>query len=99
MSTPAATKPARDAVPAVAPQDQVMPSLFGDGQGLYPQRKDTFLYSFVIHTLAVAVLIYSTHWVVEHKDEIKTQAIGLVTDISPYLPLPASKNRSGGGGG
>ena len=76
-----------------------MPSLFGEGQGLYPQRKDTFLYSFIIHTLAVAVLIYSTHWVVEHKDEIKTQAIGLVTDISPYLPLPASKNRSGGGGG
>ena len=27
------------------------------------------------------------------------QAVGLVTDITPYLPLPASKNRSGGGGG
>ena len=42
MSTPAAVKPATEAEPQVAPQDQVIPALFGEGQGLYPQRKDTF---------------------------------------------------------
>ena len=49
--------------------------------------------------LAVALLIWSGHWAFEHKDEIKQQMIGVVTDISPYLPLPASKTRAGGGGG
>src|SRR5580704_16925425 len=100
MPTSVAPKPpSKEAISKVAPQDQVIPALFGGGQGLYPQRKDTFLYSFVIHMVAVGLLIWSGHWVIEHKDEIKMQAVGLVTDITPYLPLPASKNRSGGGGG
>ena len=99
MSTPVATKPVKEDVPQLAPQDQVIPALFGEGEGLYPQRKDTFVYSFVVHMLVVLLLIYSGHWALEHKDEIKQQMIGVVTDISPYLPLPASKNRSGGGGG
>jgi TonB family protein len=49
--------------------------------------------------VAVGLLIWSGHWAFEHRDELKQQVTGLVTDISPYLPLPASKNRSGGGGG
>ena len=86
-------------VPSVAPQDQVLPTLFGEGQGLYPQRKDTFVYSFVVHMLAVGLIIWSGHWAFQHKDEIKQQVIGLATDISPYLPLPVSNTRAGGGGG
>ena len=99
MSTPAATKSVQEDVPQVAPQDQVIPALFGEGKGLYPQRKETFVYSFVIHMLVVLVVIFSGHWALEHKDEIKQQMIGVVTDISPYLPLPASRTRAGGGGG
>lgn len=99
MSTTAAPKPAREIPPAAPPQDPVLPTLFGEGQGLYPQRKETFLYSFIVHMLAVGLLLWSTHWALEHKDEIKQQVTGLVTDISPYLPLPASKTRAGGGGG
>src|SRR5579863_6381513 len=81
MSTPAAVKPAKDAVPQIAPQDQVIPALFGEGEGLYPQRKDTFVYSFVIHMLVVVLLIWSGHWALEHKDQIKQQAGLLITDI------------------
>ena len=99
MSTPAAVKPAKAPVVQIAPQDQVIPALFGEGEGLYPQRKDTFVYSFVIHMLVVVLLIWSGHWALEHKDQIKQQAGLLITDISPYLPLPASKTRAGGGGG
>ena len=73
MSTPVSPKPASEAVPIVAPEDQVIPALFGEGEGLYPQRKDTFVYSFIGHMLAVAILIWSGHWVFEHKDEIKQQ--------------------------
>src|ERR1700690_11674 len=98
MSTGEVSKSANE--PAQVPlKDQVIPALFGEGEGLYPQRKDTFLYSFVAHMLAVGLLIWSGHWVFEHKDDIKQQVIGVVTDISPYIPLPTSKNRMGGGGG
>jgi len=99
MSTTAAPKPAREISRVAPPLDPVLPTLFGEGQGLYPQRKETFLYSFVVHMLAVGLLLWSGHWALEHKDEIKQQVTGLVTDISPYLPLPMSKTRAGGGGG
>jgi periplasmic protein TonB len=104
MSTPATPANVKERRAAVSPQrvpstpqHDIMPSLFGEGQGLYATRKDTFLYSFIIHTVAVGLLIWSGHWALEHKDEIKQHAIGLVTDISPYLPI--SKTRAGGGGG
>ena len=99
MATTAAPKPVPSGPPAVAPQEQVLPTLFGAGQGLYPQRKETFLYSFIVHMVAVGLLIYSGHWAYEHRNDIKQGVIGVVTDISPYLPLPMSKTRAGGGGG
>jgi len=76
-----------------------MPSLFGEGQGLYPTRKDTFLYSFLIHMAVAGILVWSGHWAFEHKDQIKQQVTGLVTDISPYMPMKISKTKAGGGGG
>ena len=76
-----------------------MPTLFGAGQGLYPRRKETFVYSFLAHTLGVALLVWSANWTFEHREEIKQQMIGVVTDIGPYMPLPISKTRAGGGGG
>lgn len=97
MSSPAVPKPSEISPEAV--RHDVLPTLFGEGQGLYPQRKDTFVYSFVVHMVGVAVLIWSTHWVVSHRQEIKRQVVGLVTDISPYLPMKVSKTRAGGGGG
>ena len=59
MSTPEASNPAAQEVLSVTPQDVVLPTLFGAGQGLYPQRKDTFVYSFIVHMLAVGLLIWS----------------------------------------
>ncbi len=99
MSTPAVSKPPDTVIEPAPQQHDVLPTLFGEGQGLYPQRKDTFLYSFVVHLIAVGLLIYAGHWMVSHKEEIKQQVVGLVTDISPYLPMHISKTRAGGGGG
>lgn len=99
MSTPAVPKPAETATEPAPHQHDVLPTLFGEGHGLYATRKDTFLYSFLVHVIAVALLIYSGHWVVSHQDVIKQQVVGLVTDISPYLPMAVSKTRAGGGGG
>ncbi len=99
MATPVLPKAEAEKPATVKQHHDILPTLFGEGQGLYPQRKDTFVYSFILHMVAAGLLIWSGHWAFEHKDEIKQQMVGLVTDVSPYLPLPVSKTRAGGGGG
>jgi TonB family protein len=99
MSTPVVTKAEAPKAPNVGEPHDILPTLFGEGQGLYPQRKETFLYSFIVHMIAAGLVIWSGHWVVTHKEEIKQQVVGLVTDISPYLPLSKTKAGGGGGGG
>ena len=99
MSSPVLTKKEVPKPPNVEQKHDILPTLFGEGEGLYPQRKDTFLYSFVLHLIVAGLIIWSGHWAFEHQDEIKQKVVGLVTDISPYVPLPVSKTKAGGGGG
>ena len=77
---------------------ELLPTLFGGGYGLYKRRRSTFVLSFLGHILAVAVLLASSKYIVEHRKEIRQRVAGLVTDVSPYI-LPASKTKAGGGGG
>ena len=76
----------------------VLPTLFGEGYGLYTTRPSTIVFSFLLHILAVVVLLTSGTYVVRHRQEIKQQVIGLVSDVSPYI-LPPAATRAGGGGG
>lgn len=100
MSTPVLNKAPEATGPPPPPQrPDVLPTLFGEGQGLYPQRKETFLYSFLAHMIMAGLLIWSGHWVYSHKEEIKQQVTNIVTDISPYVPMQVSKTKAGGGGG
>jgi periplasmic protein TonB len=85
-------------VPASRKEFDVLPTLFGEGYGLYTRRRSTFVFSFLGHILAVAMLLVSSKYIVEHRREIRQQVVGLVTDVSPYI-LPASKTKAGGGGG
>ena len=81
-----------------APEPTVLPTLFGEGYGLYTTRPSTIVLSFLIHVLAIVVLLSSGSYVVRHRQEIKQQVIGLVADVSPYI-LPPAATRAGGGGG
>src|SRR5450631_2786065 len=99
MSTPVLTNAETEKPLTVEQKHDILPTLFGEGQGLYPQRKDTFVYSFILHMIAAGLLIWSGHWVVTHQDEIKQQVVGLVTNRSAYVPLPVTKTKAGGGGG
>jgi len=80
------------------PQLPILPSLFGELNGSYGPHWRTFVFSFLCHGLAIAVLAACGHFVVSHRKEIQQQLIGVVTDISPYI-LPPSHSQSGGGGG
>ena len=90
-------------VPALAPptsstEPVTLPTLFGEGYGLYRTRKSTFALSFLVHALIVVLLVISGKYMAVHRREIRQQVVGLVTDVSPYI-LPASLSKSGGGGG
>jgi protein TonB len=82
-----------------APEPTVLPTLFGEGYGLYTTRPSTFVLSFLVHVLALVVLLTSGTYVMHHRSEIKQQVIGLVSDVSPYILPPASTRAGGGGGG
>jgi periplasmic protein TonB len=76
----------------------ILPTLFGEGQGLYRIQQSTFVLSFLLHVMAVLLLFTSGAFLVTHRQQIQKQVVGIVTDISPYV-LPASAIKAGGGGG
>jgi len=79
-------------------RDLVLPTLFGEGYGIYKVRKASFVASFLLNTAAVAALVAIGSWVATHSAQVQNQVTTLVTDISPYILTPA-KTLSGGGGG
>jgi periplasmic protein TonB len=96
MSTPALQKAAQ---PSRAPQtNDGLVTLFGSGTSTYGVNRNSFVLSYLINTLAIVIVIYSSWWIAMHKDQIKVQISNAVIDISPYV-LPPSKDEAGGGGG
>jgi len=81
-----------------AAEPLILPTLFGEGYGLYRRKGSTFVFSFVAHTLAAALLLVSGRFVATHRQEIRQQVVALASDDSPYI-LPPSASASGGGGG
>jgi TonB family protein len=75
-----------------------MPSLFGDSYGLYEVKKGSFVASFTINTLLIALLLWAGTWASTHVPQIKQQVLGESIEISPYIGKPG-KDVSGGGGG
>lgn len=97
MSTPEIQKPEPQA-PSTEQRHDVLPTLFGDGYGLYEVRKGSFVVSFGLNTVIVALLIWLGSWTASHVPEIK-QVVGQAVDISPYIMSPSDKAAGGGGGG
>lgn len=75
-----------------------LPSLFGEGYGLYKTRKSTFVLSFLLHLVSFALLVAASRFVAAHRHEVRQGVISIVTEVSPYI-LPPSASKAGGGGG
>ena len=95
--TPASSPASSPAAQDEQQRHDLLPTLFGDGYGLYEVRKGSFVVSFLLNTSLIALLIWVTSWTATHAPQIK-QVVGLSVNISPYV-LPPSKDISGGGGG
>ncbi len=96
MASPVLNNPQSQA-PQAEQKHDVLPTLFGDGYGLYEVRKGSFVFSFILNTSLIALLVWVTSWTASHAPQIK-QVVGMSVEISPYV-LPPSKDVSGGGGG
>lgn len=94
----AQVQPVAKAQVSPAPDTTILPTLFGEGYGLYGTKPVTFVLSFIVHAVLLALVVWSTSFVVSHRKQIQQQVVGIVTDISPYV-LPASSTKAGGGGG
>ncbi len=77
----------------------LLPTLFGEGYGIYKVRKGTFVLSFLLHTLGIIVLLTSSFYVASHRDVIQQKATMLIAEVSPYVLPPAPTKVGGGGGG
>lgn len=88
----------RSSPPRGARQPDIMPSLFGVGYGTYETRPRNFVYSVIIHTVALGLILAITTYVARHPKVIK-DTLGPVIDISPYLPSSMGGPSGGGGGG
>jgi len=95
---PVVESPAPVARGSAGSEPSVLPTLLGEGYGAYRARPAFFVFSYLLNLVFVGVAIWSGQWVMEHREVIKQQVVGLVTDISPYV-LPPAKTEAGGGGG
>jgi protein TonB len=71
-------------------------TLFGEGHSSYQTSKHAFAFSYVGNILVIAVLVWSSHWVIQHSTEIKQRLTG---ELTPLVLPPAPTAAGGGGGG
>lgn len=77
---------------------EILPTLFGAGYGNYPVHRASFAASFLMHAVAMVVVLSSAIWMVQHRREWKQESVAVLVESSPYA-LPVSPRKSGGGGG
>ncbi len=76
----------------------ILPTLFG-GPATYPVQANNFILSFLLHVLAMMLILVSGTLFVKKQDVIRRQVANIITDISPYILPPAATQAGGGGGG
>ena len=93
--------PSAGAQPAkvTSPPPDILPTLFGEGYDQYRVRRETFVLSFLLHTLGVILLVTSGIYITAHREELKQQVAIVFSGNDSRLALPASRKVSGGGGG
>jgi protein TonB len=80
--------------------DEILPTLFGRGDGTYPVHRGNFAISAVMHAALIAVAATAGLWMTKQTELTPHATSVILTDISAYaLPPAIDKSRGGGGGG
>jgi TonB family protein len=81
-----------------ANRDEILPTLFGAGDGTYPVRRGNVAISAAIHVMLIAVVVIGGIWMARQPKIMPHTTSVLLTDIGAYA-LPAASEKGGGGGG
>jgi protein TonB len=79
-------------------ETDILPTLFGEGYGNYPIHRTNFVVSGLLHVAAMAAIVISSAWIMEHRQEFQQAVVSLVGEPGAYA-LPIAKQKAGGGGG
>ena len=79
-------------------ETDILPTLFGEGYGNYPIHRTNFVVSALLHVAAMAAIVVSSAWIMEHRQEFQQAVVSLVGEPDAYA-LPIAKQKAGGGGG
>jgi TonB family protein len=99
MSIRLIDKPDESTAESEPGHERILPTLFGEGSGLYEVQKGPFVASFLLNTAVAALLMAMGSWMATHSAQVQNQITTVFTDISPYLLKPSTRSVSGGGGG
>jgi periplasmic protein TonB len=78
--------------------DQILPTLFGAGDGIYAVHRGNFAISAALHVALIAVVAMAGLWMAQRPQITPHATSVLLTDIRAFV-LPRSIEKSGGGGG
>jgi len=79
-------------------QEDILPTLFGQGYGTYKSKPTAFIASYACNLLVTILLVWSGHWFVQHRQELSRDLRGLVDQATYLLPSPTQAGGGGGGG-
>lgn len=98
MSTPAVNQ--AEIADPVERVETILPTLFGEGYGIYSVNRRSFVASFLLEIALVSVGILLGSWTWTHKDQLRQTASTIITlDESPILKPDKDLTGGGGGGG
>ena len=79
--------------------DEILPTLFGTGDGTYPVLRGHFAISAAIHAALIAVVATAGLWMTKSTQLMPHTTSVVLTDISAYALSPSVDMKGGGGGG
>jgi TonB family protein len=82
----------------VVPPD-ILPTLFGEGYGVYEVRKGSFVISFLLNTLGIVTLVAVSGWIASNPARAASTVINLIDTSAITLPIGDKPTGGGGGGG
>jgi periplasmic protein TonB len=80
-------------------EERILPTLFGEGTGLYRVNARSYALSLAAHAAILALVLTSGLWMAKESKLANASLTEVSTEITAYLPPATTESRGGGGGG
>jgi periplasmic protein TonB len=79
--------------------ETILPTLFGEGYGIYQVNRKSFVASFLLEIALIAFVVAAGSWTWTHKNELRQVATTVISFENMPLLKPDKEETGGGGGG